>query len=389
MKWKWLLYENSVYVLKCEDFAPTSKLAMFDLDGTWIRTASGKKHAQSVDDWLFLDQKESVCEPSVICSKLEQLHKDKYSVVLVSNQFGITKGVLKPEELLQKMLYILTHLKIPILGLFPFQRDGYRKPFLGCWELLLEQFDEMPCEAFYVGDAAGRRYSASKADFASVDVNFAKNIQLYGTYFPNTVSNLEFYTPEQFFGLKQTRPTASFFDKSLQPVSEWKKQQLEPTTFVPSATQEIVVLVGCPASGKSTFAKHFVKQYAVVNQDQLKTLKKCEEVASEALQKGQSVLIDNTNRNKKTRQTWIAMAEQYQVPIRCVWFRVSKPLAFVLDAMRVALHKERLCLPAVAFHRFFAEFEEPKEFKDVVSFFFQPLLNTKQEILAWETKFEL
>ncbi len=62
---------------------------------------------------------------------------------------------------------------------------------------------------------------------------------------------------------------------------------------VPSTSQEMIVLVGRPASGKSTFAKkHLVPHgYVHVNQDTLKTKEKCIKVAREAAYNGQSIVI--------------------------------------------------------------------------------------------------
>ena len=62
--------------------------------------------------------------------------------------------------------------------------------------------------------------------------------------------------------------------------------------------KEMVIFVGSPASGKSTFWKNYMPQYLRVNRDTLKTKEKCYKLAEEAILKGSSVVIDNTNPKK-------------------------------------------------------------------------------------------
>ena len=64
--------------------------------------------------------------------------------------------------------------------------------------------------------------------------------------------------------------------------------------------KEIVLLVATAAAGKSTYAAAFVAKvapdtYIIVNQDTLGTRPKCLEAARQALEKGLSVVVDNTN----------------------------------------------------------------------------------------------
>ncbi|KAI3410372.1 hypothetical protein GPALN_004472 [Globodera pallida] len=51
---------------------------------------------------------------------------------------------------------------------------------------------------------------------------------------------------------------------------------------------ELVVLVGSPASGKSTFARRFKNEYVILSQDELGTRKKCLDQARESLRKGKT-----------------------------------------------------------------------------------------------------
>lgn len=45
--------------------------------------------------------------------------------------------------------------------------------------------------------------------------------------------------------------------------------------------KEMIIFVGSPASGKSTFWKNYLEKYARVNRDTLKTKEKCYKVAEE------------------------------------------------------------------------------------------------------------
>jgi len=106
---------------------------------------------------------------------------------------------------------------------------------------------------------------------------------------------------------------------------DWDSVDLEsiPRDGVPcegpivSPKQELVLFVGYPAAGKSTFArKHFVPAgYVHVNRDTLNTQAKCLKVAEEALESGKSVVIDNTNPDPAVRATYISLAKSCKHPI--------------------------------------------------------------------------
>jgi bifunctional polynucleotide phosphatase/kinase len=80
-----------------------------------------------------------------------------------------------------------------------------------------------------------------------------------------------------------------------------------------SKDPELVISIGFPASGKSTFAKkYFVsKGYVHINQDTLKTKAKCIKATEEALKNGKSVIVDNTNPSAKVRKEYSVIAAKY------------------------------------------------------------------------------
>ena len=79
------------------------------------------------------------------------------------------------------------------------------------------------------------------------------------------------------------------FEKGKNVEKEWLSKA------VPSGKQEVIVLVGPPAAGKTTFAHtYFVsKGYVYVNQDTLKTRPACLKLAEASLKEGKSVIIGN------------------------------------------------------------------------------------------------
>ena len=129
----------------------TPKIAAFDLDGTLIETASGKRFATGPKDWKLTKN---------VAEKLLSFHKEGFKIVLLSNQLGILKGKPTKAELRQKIEAIARKLQVPLLLLASTSRDNYRKPCTGMWQHLVrhENGGVMVDEeaSFYVGDAAGR-----------------------------------------------------------------------------------------------------------------------------------------------------------------------------------------------------------------------------------------
>lgn len=81
---------------------------------------------------------------------------------------------------------------------------------------------------------------------------------------------------------------------------------------------KVVILVGVPGSGKSTFCKKYPK-YVRISQDELGSRYMCLELFRESLRKGKSVIVDRCNINKLQRQLWLNIAREFNVDeINCV-----------------------------------------------------------------------
>jgi predicted kinase len=108
---------------------------------------------------------------------------------------------------------------------------------------------------------------------------------------------------------------------------------------------EIVILIGLPASGKSTFyQQHFAATHIQVSKDLLPNNKRPArrqlQLLEEALQQGQSVVIDNTNASCEERAPLIALGQTYQA--RIIGYYLSSPVKACLERNQQRSGKARV-----------------------------------------------
>ncbi|RUS20191.1 polynucleotide kinase 3 phosphatase-domain-containing protein [Endogone sp. FLAS-F59071] len=359
-----------------------AKIAAFDLDSTLIATKSGNVHPKDAHDWKWWHHS--------VPKNLRELDESGYKLVLITNQAGL-KNSTKLNAFKTKVTNVLSGLALPAQILISTQVDQYRKPLTGGWEWLRDEgndgvkigrsflgkgitenescsyetgsimlvADSYLEQSFYVGDAAGRLAgwkAGHKKDFSCTDRKFAENL------------SLTFHIPEEFF---LGEPKAAFDWGGFEP----KKLPKNSPLFTPTTTslvpddrhQEVVVLVGYPACGKSQFASRWLvpKGYVYVNQDTLKTKDKCVAAATKAVKEGKSVVIDNTNPDSVTRSAYIDLAKSHHIPARCFWFVAPEALARHNNAYR-ALRKiggnenKREMVPGMAYNVYNGKFKEPE-----------------------------
>ncbi|KAG8682407.1 hypothetical protein FRC08_014983, partial [Ceratobasidium sp. 394] len=233
-----------------------------------------------------------------------------FAIVIVTNQAGLPKGG-REEKWKQKIPLIAESalVDVPFRLFAAKEKDGFRKPMLGMWDALEDEFKKEnvtidKSASCMVGDAAGR---IRPKDFSAADRKLAENI------------GVKFYTPEEYFkGQKiELPPLTGFHPSSLKTPSE-----PPPTLISTSAKPELVLFVGPPGCGKSTtFKRHFGPVgYVHVNQDTLKTKPKCLKEVERVLSEHGKCVVDNTNRDKSGRAEYIAIAKKHKVSVRCVYF---------------------------------------------------------------------
>ncbi len=101
-------------------------------------------------------------------------------------------------------------------------------------------------------------------------------------------------------------------------------------------SQEIVMVLGYPASGKTTLSKKYIDQgYTHLNRDKAGGRVRSLAPKMEAeLTAGKSVVLDNLFAKAETRKPFLDIASRMKVPIRCEWMTTS-----LEDAQVNALHR--------------------------------------------------
>ncbi|KAF8506302.1 polynucleotide kinase 3 phosphatase-domain-containing protein [Gautieria morchelliformis] len=329
------------------DPAPSNKVAALDLDGTLIKTRSGNRFPRGKDDWMWWR--------ASVKKKITDIHLEGYAIVIFSNQASAKKKTIDEWKL--KVSSIASELSNTPFRIFAAQQhDIFRKPMPGMWTEF-EKVNQGEIDkklSFFVGDAAGR-----PGDHSDSDRKWALNI------------GLPFFTPEEYFlGSEPTPFRLKGFDASLFP-NDGPLFMPSSSPLVPqiSKSPEVVLFVGYPASGKSSFYRKYFQPagYQHVNQDQLKTRNKCVKAVENSVSEGMSCVVDNTNRDVETRKEYVELCKKLNIPVRCMLFSADLQLcwhnnlyrAFCLSPHEQAKEPVRGLLPPVAFTSFRAHYQEP------------------------------
>lgn len=341
---------GKLYVFTSKGLIASKKIAGYDVDGTIIKTKSGNVFPKNIDDWQIAFNE--------VPGKLKSLHKDGYKIVFFTNQAGIAKGKLKIADFRKKIERIVSKINVPVQVFVSTGKGKYRKPVLGMWEILeLKENQNKSIDksnSFYCGDAAGRPEvkapNKRKKDFSCSDRLFALNI------------GVPFYTPEQHF-------------QNSKQVINWTRPAFDPTKFnldnkmpltiptdvkLESNQKEVIIMVGSPASGKSSFAKNNFSKYVYINRDTLGTWQKCVAALEKALvQENKSAVIDNTNPDVESRKRYIEVAKKHAIPCRCFVMNTTEAQAKHNNVFRELTDPFHLIIKDLIFSGYKSKYVEP------------------------------
>jgi len=327
-----------------------------DLDHTFIRPKKGRTFPKDFNDWEFIFED---------ITPLLEKQKLGCKIVFITNQKGIDV-----EKFQSKWRSILedVKLKYPILVsdefrnfhlrwymLFSTAEDFYRKPANGMWNLISSKLnsnnDLELNKCCYVGDAAGR-----KDDFKATDLMFSLN------------AGVQFEVPEVFFGISgcnDTRNNTKHLVKQLKVNKkifnsvEWLKVYYN-SRFMDNKTKmqrskseilddkfDVLVMVGCQGSGKSTFYTENLKEmgYILMSNDTFGgTPGAFKKQIEKYMSAGDKLVIDNTHPGKDIRKKWLELAHQYNRRCACLYMEATDDREYITHIFKLRNMMSTVCL---------------------------------------------
>lgn len=282
-----------------------NKIAGFDYDWTIVNPKDGSTFPRDVGDWAWFSED----TPRII----KGYHEKGFTIAIFTNQTKLWK--------VDQILKVCETLDIPMFVCVAMKKEDH-KPNPLMFTMLLDEYTSEEVakdESFFVGDALGR-----KSDFSDSDKVFAEKI------------GVNWLAPEDVF-------MCETFVKHIVEIS------LEP---------EIIIMVGYPGSGKTTIAQDICKSenYIHLKGDDFKSnTPKMIKASQEYLNDNKSIVFDATNSGEKKRALYIAIAQKYDYPVRCI--HVSTPLG--ISYKRNKCRQDKKQVPKIAYSVYKKHFDEP------------------------------
>ena len=277
----------------------TDKLAIFDFDWTVVRPTKGKRFPKDADDWVWWR--------TSVPKTIKKYAREGYRIVFVTEQSKLFK--------IDMIKTVIKKLKVPITAIIAMEQN-MKKPNPELFNNIISNYDKTT--SFYTGDAAGR-----EGDWADKDIRFAENI------------GVKFYTPEEMFPIEYRK-----FSKITIPDKP-----------------EIIIMIGFPGSGKSTFVNTQLvpKGYHVIDSSTFKTPCKMIKNAEQHLDK--PIVFDSTNATKQKRKVFIDFAKKHNINVRCIWLNV--PIEVSLENVKNRYQNTGKNTPSIALMTYQKKFDEP------------------------------
>jgi bifunctional polynucleotide phosphatase/kinase len=365
MSFKWV--ETNQYISCVLSTSKKTKIpiriAAFDLDDTIVKLPRFKDNRL---EYKLLPGAKKVIKTYI---------KNNYFINIFTNQSGMSQNKnfdishwKKQIELLFKE--ISTGINCHFAIYCAKKHDQYRKPNLGMWFLMKHDLNDIydkkifiSKKSFYCGDAAGRLEPSelqiqminpatkkSPVDHSDTDRKFAMNI------------GIMFYTPDDL--LVNNNKKIKYKLNGIQPDDILKISVADTDiNYYKPEKKEVVIMIGYPGSGKSTYANKISELYnvSIINQDTCGVKAKCINLMKKLCMSNKTIIVDNTNYDTNKRFEYIRIAkENGYKKITCIWITTPIEIAKHMNNVRM-LYSGETKVPNIAYAIYTKNFKEPSK----------------------------
>lgn len=132
--WIWKSHKGLVYGLSNSNIKNSTKIALFDMDGTLIVNKTGRR----LTDWEFF-------HPNVP-QKLKELQSSGFRIVIASNQLGISLNLVSEKDIQKKVEGFIAAAGVDATVMLATKNDKFRKPETGMWGFLENSLNSGPLD---------------------------------------------------------------------------------------------------------------------------------------------------------------------------------------------------------------------------------------------------
>jgi len=277
----------------------SKSLFIFELEWTLMKPKNGRECSINDDDWTWL--RKSV--PSTL-TKISKTHQ----IVILTDQKEVWKAFMIKKMCLE--------LKLDIVFIVVFNKKLY-KPNTTIFNDLFRDYESNSC--IMVSDTGG------STNWHSPNKDFADAL------------GFQFKKPEDIFP----------FDEIPEIIGNFM-----------SSDKEVVILVGMPGSGKSTFCKIHLGSYKILCGDTFKTQNRMIEEAKKYINE-YSIIFDGTNGNIQRRQKYVEFALENKCSVKCIW--MNTPIDICIEQIKKRKMEGGNYVPKKVLYEYENNFEKPDE----------------------------
>lgn len=348
-------------------FTYNERVLAFNLDDTLIKAVTKLTNVKQEYEFVF---------PNCI-NKMLDFWQMGYSLVVISDQESISKGIMSIEDLQHKFNFLVKSLSgksVPIMGIFTTKYNCYRKPHTWTWKFLTQIYLAAKRtinlrESIYTGNLAGRvaKYPLRK-DQSYCDRAYAFNI------------GIQFKVPEQIFrlnydereyayeGTLTDKEKDEFIDNELNKYKQtaiynYKNLYLYcvdiSNAMSPIKTLKpsfMIIMIGAPCSGKTKLAT-LIASHAIINTDAkpkshvvimpdyyYRNEKKMSssdrmKAITNFIQDGRVIILDGNYPSHESREPYLAKAAEYKMPV--LFLKLNTPYKICKQFNYIKLEKSQ------------------------------------------------